>query len=90
VRTLPGHPGAAGLKATTVHDHLPLIVVEIVMVFGGALAFAWWQLRDLDREKRKRQQAQAQQRAADTERLQARGLAAASERSAAEVNGHAT
>jgi hypothetical protein len=37
-----------------VTEHLPLIVVEIVMVFGGALAFAWWQLRDLDREKKKR------------------------------------
>lgn len=39
-------------------DHLPLIVVEIVLVFGGAVAFAWWQLRDLKRERRKREQAQ--------------------------------
>ncbi len=40
-------------------DHLPLIVVEVVMIFGGALAFGWWQLRDLDREKRLREQRQA-------------------------------
>jgi hypothetical protein len=36
-------------------EHLPLIVVEIVLVFGGALAFAWWQFRDLDRERKKRE-----------------------------------
>jgi hypothetical protein len=36
---------------------LPLIVIEVVLVFGGALAFAWWQLRDLARERRKREDA---------------------------------
>jgi hypothetical protein len=40
-----------------VTSHLPLIVVEVVLVFGGVLAFAWWQLRDLARERRKREQA---------------------------------
>lgn len=40
-------------------DHLPLIVVEVVMIFGGALAFGWWQLRDLAREKRRREERQA-------------------------------
>jgi predicted negative regulator of RcsB-dependent stress response len=34
-------------------ENLPIIVVELVMVFGGALAFAWWQLRDLKKEKEK-------------------------------------
>jgi hypothetical protein len=38
-------------------DHLPLIVVEVLLVFGGAVAFAWWQLRDLARERRKREDA---------------------------------
>jgi hypothetical protein len=38
-------------------SHLPLIVVEIVLVFGGALAFAWWQFRDLARERKKREDA---------------------------------
>ncbi len=30
---------------------LPLILVEGVLVFGGVLAFAWWQFRDLRRER---------------------------------------
>ena len=38
-------------------NHLPLIVIEIVLVFGGALAFAWWQFRDLARERKKREDA---------------------------------
>jgi hypothetical protein len=38
-------------------NHLPLIVVEIVLVFGGAVAFAWWQFRDLARERKKREDA---------------------------------
>jgi hypothetical protein len=38
-------------------ENLPLIVVEIVMVFGGALAFGWWQMRDLARERKKREAA---------------------------------
>ena len=35
-------------------NHWPLIVVEVLLVFGGALAFAWWQFRDLARERKKR------------------------------------
>jgi len=38
-------------------NHWPLIVVEVLLVFGGALAFAWWQFRDLARERKKRQDA---------------------------------
>lgn len=38
-------------------DHLPLILVEVVLVFGGALAFGWWQFRDLARERKKREDA---------------------------------
>jgi hypothetical protein len=38
-------------------DHLPLIVVEVVLVFGGVAAFAWWQFKDLARERRKRENA---------------------------------
>ncbi len=44
-------------------NHLPLIVIEIVLVFGGALAFAWWQFRDLARERKKREQAKRQKEA---------------------------
>ncbi len=38
-------------------EHLPLILVEVILIFGGALAFAWWQFRDLARERKKRQAA---------------------------------
>ncbi len=41
----------------TVAD-LPLILVEVVLVFGGAMAFAWWQFRDLARERKKREAVQ--------------------------------
>jgi hypothetical protein len=43
--------------------HLPFIVIEVVLVFGGALAFAWWQFRDLRREREKREQRQRAERA---------------------------
>ena len=43
---------------------LPLILVEGVLVFGGVLAFAWWQFRDLRRE---RERAAAKQAAAQAE-----------------------
>jgi hypothetical protein len=36
-------------------DHGAVILVEVVLVFGGALAFGWWQLRDLAREKARRE-----------------------------------
>jgi len=39
-------------------NHLPLIVVEVLLVFGGALAFAWWQFRDLRLEREKREKRQ--------------------------------
>jgi hypothetical protein len=44
---------------------LPIVIVEVVMVFGGVLLFAWWQLRTIrkDRERateeRRRTAAQA-------------------------------
>jgi hypothetical protein len=46
-------------------DHLPLIVVEVVLVFGGAVAFAWWQFRDLARERAKREVAKRRDAASD-------------------------
>lgn len=40
------------------HGHWPFILVELVLVFGVVLGFAWWQLRDLARERRKREMQQ--------------------------------
>ena len=42
-------------------ENLPLILVELVLVFGGAVAFAWWQFRDLRRERERREAARARQ-----------------------------
>jgi hypothetical protein len=34
-------------------SNFPFIVTELIMVLGGALAFGWWQLRDLKKERLK-------------------------------------
>ena len=34
-------------------NYLPLVIVEGVMVFGGALLFGWWQLRSVRRDREK-------------------------------------
>lgn len=50
--------------------NLPLILVEVVLVFGGVLAFGWWQLRDVRRareESRRRREAEAAAAAAACE-----------------------
>jgi predicted negative regulator of RcsB-dependent stress response len=51
-----------------VSDHTPLILIELVLVFGGVLGFAWWQLRDVKRAQeeaaRKRARAAAEAAAA--------------------------
>lgn len=55
---------------TRMSQYAPLIIVELLMVFGGALAFAWWQFRDLKREREKREaarRAQAEQAAQESE-----------------------
>jgi hypothetical protein len=33
----------------------PVILIEVILVFGGVLLFAWWQLRDLRKEREKNQ-----------------------------------
>ena len=39
---------------------MPIIVIELILVFGGVLLFGWWQLRDLDRERARRERSRAQ------------------------------
>ncbi len=39
----------------------PIILIEVVLVFGGVLLFAWWQLRDLRKEREKRQEKDREQ-----------------------------
>ena len=31
----------------------PVILIDVVLVFGGVLLFAWWQFRDLRKEREK-------------------------------------
>jgi hypothetical protein len=38
----------------------PVILLEVVLIFGGVLLFAWWQLRDLRKEREKDQQKKEQ------------------------------
>lgn len=52
-------------------EHLP-ILIELVLVFGGALAFTWWQLRDVARaQQRTRAECEAARRAAETQAVPA-------------------
>jgi hypothetical protein len=38
----------------------PVTLIEVFLFFGGALLFAWWQLRDLRKEKEKVQKKKEQ------------------------------
>ena len=48
--------------------HSPFIVIELLLIFGGAIAIAWWQIRDVKRAqaetRRAREQAERDARAA--------------------------
>jgi hypothetical protein len=43
----------------------PIILLEVVLVFGGVLLFAWWQLRDLRKEREKDQMMKEQNKKQD-------------------------
>ncbi len=45
--------------------NLPVILIELVLVFGGVLAFAWWQLRSVARDRRETVARRAAQQAAE-------------------------
>jgi hypothetical protein len=47
------------------YGHWPFILVEVVLVFGGVLAFGWWQLRDLERERRRAAERRRAEASAD-------------------------
>ncbi len=32
-------------------SNLPIIVIELVLTFGGVLLFGWWQLRSIKRDQ---------------------------------------
>jgi hypothetical protein len=41
------------LKGKFMDNFGPVILIEVVLIFGGVLLFAWWQLRDLRKEREK-------------------------------------
>ena len=45
--------------ALAMSQNLPVILIEVVLIFGGVLAFGWWQLRDLKKERERREQRTA-------------------------------
>lgn len=61
---------------------LPVILIELVLVFGGVLAFAWWQLRSVARD---RQEAAARRSAAAPAAAPLAAETAGTEDSAAEA-----
>lgn len=42
-------------------DFGPVILIEVALMFGGVLLFAWWQLRDLRKEREKNQKKKEQE-----------------------------
>ncbi len=40
----------------------PIILIEVILVFGGVLLFAWWQLRDLKREREEDQKKREEEK----------------------------
>ena len=42
-------------------DFAPVIIIELFLVFGGVVAFALWQFRDLRKEREKRMRLEDKQ-----------------------------
>jgi len=40
------------MSAMADRSNTPLLLIEGVLVFGGALLFGWWQLREIERDRR--------------------------------------
>jgi len=46
-------------QRSTMSEFAPVIIIELFLVFGGVVLFAWWQFRDLRKEREKRERHQA-------------------------------
>jgi cbb3-type cytochrome oxidase subunit 3 len=46
-------------------EFAPIIIVELFLVFGGVVVFAWWQFRDLRMEREKRMRLEEKQTGKD-------------------------
>ena len=45
-------------------ENLPIVLIEGVLIFGGVLAFAWWQLHEIKVDQRKAAAERAERRSA--------------------------
>lgn len=45
-------------------EHLPIVLIELVLVFGGVLLFGVWQLRSVKRDQEKTRAERAAREAA--------------------------
>jgi DNA-binding transcriptional regulator of glucitol operon len=52
------------MSQTMDRSNWPLLLIEGVLVFGGALLFGWWQLREIDRDRRELQKKREAEAAA--------------------------
>jgi cbb3-type cytochrome oxidase subunit 3 len=46
-------------------EFAPVIIIELFLVFGGVVVFAWWQFRDLRKEREKRMRLEEKQAGKD-------------------------
>lgn len=46
--------------------HWPIVLIELVLVLGGVLAFGWWQLRSIERDRRRAREDQTSQKPPDS------------------------
>jgi Flp pilus assembly protein protease CpaA len=71
----PRH-AATTAAATAMSEHLPVILIELVLVFGGVLLFVVWQLRSVKRDQAKTRAERAAREAAAAAAAQTAGAAA--------------
>jgi hypothetical protein len=55
-----------GMESGAASSALPLILIEVVLIFGGVLAFGWWQLHSVKRDRAKMLAERAQRASAET------------------------
>jgi len=70
--------------------NLPIVLIEVVLIFGGVLAFAWWQLHEIKVDQRKAAAERAQREAREALEVVERQGEATTDRSTSEPASPAT
>lgn len=58
-------------------SNLPIVLIEVLLIFGGVLAFGWWQLRSIEHDRREAAQRRKAEADADADADARAGDAAA-------------